>query len=135
MNTPIFGPTAKTIFTGVATTLTAAILISVWSVGGFVTAAAYAADQGKLDTIIKLIKNTDKAQTRDRKREALDAAITNAEQRVEELELYIASDPSSPLTSARQANIRRLNNIKLQATRRKEALEASSGSGNSSGGH
>lgn len=92
------------------------------SVDGFVTHQAYAADQDKLDHIIALIKTTDANQTYARQREALNATITDAERRIEELELYLEADPGSALTRARRANIRRLRNLKLAAERDRNAL-------------
>lgn len=109
----------NTVATSVAGTLLAAALIGLWNSGGFVTAAAYAADQGKLDQIIQLIADG----RRQAQREALNAEITTTERRIEELQLYIDADPDAALTSARQANIRRLQNLKSEAEREVQALD------------
>ena len=114
---------AATITAGVLTTLISAAVLWLFSVGGVVTWEAYAADQDRLDEIVDLIRETGARQTYERRLSALDRVITDAEQRIEELRIYIETDPSSTLTTARQANVRRLQLIVAQAQRDKRALE------------
>ena len=95
----------------------------VFSVGGFVTNAAYAEDSSKLDTIITLIGAVDERQTDSRKHAALDAEIQTAESRIDELTLYVEGDPDSALTPARKANIRRYISVIKEAKREKAELE------------
>ena len=114
------GQLTRTILAGVAITVVASALIGLWSAGGFVTRAAYAQDQAKLDRIIDLIESSG-VTTR---RAALDAEITGAERRIEELQLYLEADPGGSLAVARRANIRRLETIRQEAIRRKAALDA-----------
>lgn len=119
----LFGALTKhPIVSGVLTTLSAGGIVWLLSVGGFVTNAAYAEDQGKLDQIITLIMGTDAKQTSARKHAVLDAQVTNAKQRIEELTLYIEAAPDSPLASTRTANIRRLGLIISDAELEKAEL-------------
>lgn len=106
----------RNILVGASTTLAAAAVVWVFTVGGFVTHQAYAEDQNKLDQIIDIL-------TYQQERKSLDDKITNAEQRMEEVQFYIDAAPESELKAARQNNHRRLKNLKIQYEREKESLD------------
>ncbi|MGI9249905.1 MAG: hypothetical protein ACR2PR_01735 [Pseudohongiellaceae bacterium] len=101
---------AKTIGAGVATTVTAAAIIGLWSVGGFVTNQAYAEDQHKLDTIIELLTYT-------QERKALVSKISNLNGDVSDAKAYLdATDPDADIYTARHSRWNRLNTDLTNAT-------------------
>ena len=93
---------AKTVATGVATTVLSAGLLGIWTVGGFVTGDAYAEDQNKLDTIIDIL-------TYQQERKALVTKLDDLDGELDDAESYLEATPQEAgIYNARQSRLTRL---------------------------